>query len=283
MNIISANAESKLVKLASSIGRSPQSWHGWYCLQILPNDLDEDLQQECLFLVKSLIGSYLKGSQIHIYFCEKNSIHIIVNAIPPSILEYAGQQICDLFCHENSAKVSYCLYDLSKDGQLYAQYVLDQLNDLLNFSIEDHSLILGGFDKSTALNDVVEPNRQNNKINDSNPKVLLVEDDPVTRWLVRQTLKESCDFATAQTANKAFNVYTNYQPDVVFLDINLPDKNGYDVLEWIVRNDPGANVVMFSSQNNLDSIASAIEMGATGFIGKPFVKQQLLNYIHSYA
>ena len=114
---------------------------------------------------------------------------------------------------------------------------------------------------------------------DHSPLVLLVEDDPVTRWLVRNALKENCDLATAPTANKAFSMYSSYQPDIVFLDVNLPDKNGYEVLNWVMRNDPGANVVMFSSQDSMDNITQALECGARGFIGKPFVKEQLLGYV----
>jgi len=120
-------------------------------------------------------------------------------------------------------------------------------------------------------------------ISDVNAKVLLVEDDPVTRWLVRQTLKDNCDFATAQTANKAFSLYATYQPDFVFLDINLPDKDGYEVLNWIMRNDPGANVIMFSSLNNMDSITRALDMGAIGYIAKPFIKNQILDYVQGEA
>lgn len=114
-------------------------------------------------------------------------------------------------------------------------------------------------------------------------KVLLVEDDPVTRWMVRNALKHECDLATVSEGHKAFEMYASYQPDIVFLDINLPDANGYDVLEWIIHNDPGAAVVMFSSNDNLDNIASSMDQGARGFIAKPFLKEQLLHYIHNHA
>ncbi len=59
----------------------------------------------------------------------------------------------------------------------------------------------------------------------------LVEDDPVTRWMVRNSLRAECDFATAQNGNKALSLCTSYQPNPVFLDINLPDRDGHSVLE----------------------------------------------------
>lgn len=113
-------------------------------------------------------------------------------------------------------------------------------------------------------------------------KVLLVEDDPVTRWMVRTGLKEECVFATANHVQQAMDLYVSFQPDIVFLDIQLPDGDGYDVLDWIMWHDPGAYVVMFSSHNDLDNIMKSFENGANGFVAKPFIKDTLLHYIQSH-
>ena len=110
-------------------------------------------------------------------------------------------------------------------------------------------------------------------------KVLLIEDDPVTRWMVRCALKDECRFATAATANKAFAICQSYKPDVVFLDIGLPDKNGCEVLEWLMRNDPGVRVIMFTSCQDMNLISSALDIGAKGFLPKPFTKDGFLSYI----
>ena len=114
-------------------------------------------------------------------------------------------------------------------------------------------------------------------------KVLLVEDDPVTRWMVRTGLKEECVFATANHVQQAMDLYVSYAPHIVFLDIQLPDGSGYEVLDWIMWHDPEAYVVMFSSHNDLDNIMKAFESGANGFIAKPFLKDTLLHYIHSHS
>ena len=113
-------------------------------------------------------------------------------------------------------------------------------------------------------------------------KFLLIEDDPITRWMVRRTIKSECELLTASTANKAFSVFGSFHPDIVFLDIDLPDQNGKQVLQWLMANDPGICVVMFSSNNNLENITETLAGGASGFIPKPFFKQDLLHYIHSY-
>jgi DNA-binding NarL/FixJ family response regulator len=110
-------------------------------------------------------------------------------------------------------------------------------------------------------------------------KVLLVEDDPATRWLVRSALRDKCRLATANTANKAFSICQSYKPDIVFLDIGLPDKSGCEVLKWLARNDPGVQVIIFSGCTDLNIISGALESGARGFIAKPFTKESFLSYI----
>ncbi len=113
-------------------------------------------------------------------------------------------------------------------------------------------------------------------------KVLLVEDDPTTRWIVRKSLKNACALATADHVQKAMDLYLSFAPDIVFLDIQLLDGDGYDVLDWIMWTNPHAYVVMFSSHNSMDNIMHAFEDGASGFIAKPFSKDALLHYIHSH-
>lgn len=111
--------------------------------------------------------------------------------------------------------------------------------------------------------------------------VLLVEDDPVTRWLVRSILKDECEFMTAATAEKACHAYCTYKPSLVFLDINLPDEDGFAVLNFIMEHDPEGFVIMFSSNDSMDNIMRAMDSGARGFIVKPFFKETLLHYVHS--
>ncbi len=272
MEILSINADQKLVSAASSIGRNPLSWEGWFCLQIRLQDIDDDLYQECLLWTKSIVDSYLKEVEGRVYFCGNKTIHILGKTISPKILHQTGHQICDLIYAENETSAYYTIYDLVEDGFLYAQSVLEQANNVFSLPVSIHSGL-----ESLPLSEPLSQGQSLGAV-----KVLLVEDDPVTRWMVRNALKHECEFVTAPTMNKAFGMYSSYQPDVVFLDIDLPDGSGYAVLEWIMRNDPGACVVMFSSNDNLDNISNALEDGASGFIAKPFLKESLLHYIHNH-
>ncbi len=277
MEIMSVNAHSKLIAVASSIGRNPLSWQGWHCLHVEFSGVDDDMEQECLLWTKSIVESFLRGVEGRVYFCGDNHIHVICKKADRSILEEAGQQICALVYSESAVVSSHRIYDLAAEGFSYARMVLEKSGNI--FSLPVAQGVALGMEGRCEIEGSTEKPILNHQ---DFTKVLLVEDDPVTRWMVRNTLKHECQFATAPTANQAFAMYSSYQPDIVFLDINLPDKNGYAVLEWILRNDPGACVVMFSSNDNLDNIANAMDDGASGFIAKPFVKESLLHYIRNH-
>lgn len=110
-------------------------------------------------------------------------------------------------------------------------------------------------------------------------RVLLIEDDRTTRRLVQATIGNHCHLTEADSAGSGITKYINFDPDVVFLDLNLPDGNGHNILEWIVKNDPGAYVVIFSGNDNAYNIKRAIKNGAKGFVKKPFDPNMMIYHI----
>ena len=113
--------------------------------------------------------------------------------------------------------------------------------------------------------------------------VMVVEDDPLTRRIVSQAFKENYAMIAAANAHEAVADYLLYAPDVVFLDIGLPDASGFAVLKQIIACDPDAYVVMFSSNHYPENVSRAMDAGASGFIAKPFRKESLHDYIHGSA
>ena len=280
MKISSVNAYKKLVHIATAISCNPESWRGWSCLQITFSNVNENLQHECLFWTQSIIEAYLQDVEGEVYFCDNQSIDILCKNTPHDILSQAGQQICDLVYSESSAKSGYEIYDLASNGAEYAQSVFSHTQDLFSHP----GLSADDIISAQNISDIErETPVQNTVANIDETRVLLIDDDPVTRWMVRNSLKNECLFVTAPCANRAFSMYSSFQPNVVFLDIDLPDTNGREVLNWIMRNDPGMCVVMFSSNNNLENISGSLSDGASGFIAKPFLKEHLLHYIHAYS
>ncbi len=279
MEILSINAERKLFEIASSISQDAQTWHDWFCLKIDLGACEGKLYEDSAGLARSIINTHLKDIQGDTFICKNKTIHILCKPPSENVLEQTGVQICDLITSENGSPVNYVLYDLSINGYDYAKSVMGTTNSLFKLpEMQDDEQIEIEKEPSVPLKqpDTIGKKQLSSK---NTPKVLLVEDDPITRWMVRNSLKEICDFATAPTANKAYAMYTSYQPDVVFLDINLPDNNGRAVLGWIMEHDPGACVVMFSSNGSLDNITECLNNGASGFVTKPFLKEDLLHYV----
>lgn len=113
--------------------------------------------------------------------------------------------------------------------------------------------------------------------------VLIVEDDPITSRLVSYAFKETFATISARDAHEAVVHYLSHAPDIVFLDIGLPDVDGFLVLEQILTMDKEAFVVMFSSHNDPDTVIKSIKGGAKGFVPKPFKKEVLARYIQESA
>ena len=111
------------------------------------------------------------------------------------------------------------------------------------------------------------------------PSVLLVEDDPFTQKLIHNTIRKAVEVTVAQSGYEAINFYADKAPDLLFLDIGLPDVTGHDILQKILGMDPSAYIVMLSGNGDRDNVLKAIELGAKGFIGKPFTKDKLFQYI----
>ncbi len=74
--------------------------------------------------------------------------------------------------------------------------------------------------------------------------------------------------ATDFKATKA--LLANTQPQTVFLDIELPDSNGKDILSFITTHHPHTHVIMCSGHNSIQNVQETWELGAKGFIAKPF-------------
>ncbi len=112
--------------------------------------------------------------------------------------------------------------------------------------------------------------------------VLIVDDDRTMRRMASGILKNHCHVYEASDATEALNEFYNLKPNIVFMDINLPDGCGYDLLYWIMRSDPTAYVVMLSGFNYGENIIKSVGMGARDFISKPLDAQRILFHLKKF-
>lgn len=113
----------------------------------------------------------------------------------------------------------------------------------------------------------------------STPHILVVDDDAFTQKLVRKAVPLNLDMTQTDCAAGAMMLYVRAAPDILFLDIGLPDVDGHGVLEKILAMDPKAYVIMLSGNGNRENVMKAIQKGARGFVGKPFNTAKIMDYI----
>ncbi len=111
------------------------------------------------------------------------------------------------------------------------------------------------------------------------PGILVVEDDPFSQQLVANALRDGAEVSMASSGRQALQVMMKSVPDMIFLDIGLPDVTGLEILDEIFRIDPSAHVVMLSGNGSRDNIVGAMQKGAKGFIGKPFTVEKLIQAV----
>jgi two-component system KDP operon response regulator KdpE len=113
------------------------------------------------------------------------------------------------------------------------------------------------------------------------PEILIIDDEPQIRKLLQITL-ESNDYSTneATTAKEGLVIAANHPPELILLDLGLPDKNGHLVLKEL-RHWYNKPIIILSVQTNEEDIVKALDNGANDYLVKPFRTGELLARIRS--
>ena len=113
------------------------------------------------------------------------------------------------------------------------------------------------------------------------PEILIIDDEPQIRRLLEITL-DSNDFKVweASTGGEGIRMAAHHSPDLILLDIGLPDKSGHDILKelriWYTK-----AIIILSVLNNESDIVKALDNGATDYLTKPFRTGELLARIRA--
>lgn len=112
-------------------------------------------------------------------------------------------------------------------------------------------------------------------------EILIIDDEPQIRKLLEITL-ESNDYKVwqAETGKEAIIKAANHPPELILLDIGLPDKSGHEVLKEL-RTWYNKAIIILSVLNNEKDIVQALDNGATDYLTKPFRSAELLARIRS--
>ena len=268
MHIHESNANAYFYALTQSLARDARSFEHWFMLRGTFVPMNAEAWHQLRADLVHEMREKFAGVTVDVVFEEQPNLYLLSRDLDPKSLG-------------NMAKImgveSFVTYELS--GQvaevlaLLASYRAAALESLPmpQYESADYPEIetLSEVFISAAIN---RGNRQ--------PlHVLLVEDDALTVRMVSSLIRSNHAVFVAKDAEEALAQYMIHAPDIVFLDIGLPGVNGFEVLRHVRALDPNAYVVMFSGNRDLEHVCHALNLGARGFVGKPFRKENLHYYL----
>jgi len=112
-------------------------------------------------------------------------------------------------------------------------------------------------------------------------KIMLVDDAAFMRMMIKDTLQKNgyTNIIEASDGEIACNTYAAEHPDLVIMDITMPNKTGIEALKDIKTSDPTAKIVMCSAMGQEAMVVEAIKLGALDFIVKPFKPDRVLQTV----
>ena len=116
-----------------------------------------------------------------------------------------------------------------------------------------------------------------------NKRILIVDDSFYMRTMLKNMLTDAGYDVVGEAANgqQALEMAVATSPDLITLDVILPDNTGLDVLKGIRQQQPDAKVVMCSAVGQETIVNEAIENGALAYIVKPFSEERVLEIVGS--
>lgn len=112
-------------------------------------------------------------------------------------------------------------------------------------------------------------------------KIMIVDDAAFMRMMIKDILTKNGYTIAAEAENGkiAVDKYNETKPDLVLMDITMPEMDGIQALKTIKGNDAGAKVIMCSAMGQQAMVIEAIQSGAKDFIVKPFQAERVLEAV----
>lgn len=112
-------------------------------------------------------------------------------------------------------------------------------------------------------------------------KVLIVDDSLIIRKKISKILENLGHDVVFDATNgqEAIDAYIKYKPDLVSMDITMPDMDGITAVKHIIKEDKEAKIIMVTSHGQKDMVIKSIQAGAVGYILKPISEDKMAQVI----
>jgi two-component system chemotaxis response regulator CheY len=114
-------------------------------------------------------------------------------------------------------------------------------------------------------------------------KILIADDSKIARKGVLKSLStafsDGFDYREASNGAEAVEIYSEYRPDIVFMDLTMPEKSGMEALEEIKSVNPSAKVVIITADIQKKTTEMVAELGADEILNKPVTAEKISQII----
>ncbi len=114
------------------------------------------------------------------------------------------------------------------------------------------------------------------------PEFLVVEDQDFSRKLLAGLFEQKYRCHLAKDAQQATQLYSEHAPDIVFLDIELPDADGHTLAALFKKYDPDSYIIMVTGNNHVKDIETAKANKVQGYIVKPYNKLKIMGAVDTF-
>lgn len=110
------------------------------------------------------------------------------------------------------------------------------------------------------------------------PTIIIVDDNDIMRTLLRGILRNEQYQVVGEARNgiQALELAESLKPDLICLDVMMPELDGLEVLRTLKRDHPAIGVVMITGNASMENVQEALELGANGIVVKPFNAAKVL-------
>ena len=113
-------------------------------------------------------------------------------------------------------------------------------------------------------------------------KVLIIDDEKDICKLLASTLSTfGYQTKTSQSLTEGKEVFSSYDPDIIFVDIHLPDGNGLNDVPYFRNVKPNIPVIIISAYDSINAMKTAETFGVNAFISKPFNREKISNALQN--
>lgn len=286
MIIIDDTAEERLeralVKLAPNPGLARCIRFDSAAITAANPNLKQSAQQA---MIVNTAREHLAETDLQTFLCADGDVFMLATNLPGKAARLFMESIaaqCSAAQVENVAAI-YQLAQQMSAVRFHVEAKLEKIRSALAAAEEQSATQQNQRTRQAILNPDVKPQETENiasrRRQRTSPELMLIEDDSFSSRLVSNVLQRQFHLTILDDTYMALRTYVRLAPDILFLDIGLPNVTGHELLERILALDPDACVVMLSSSADRVNVMRAMEKGAKGFIAKPFTREKIMQYV----